>query len=204
MGKIEYPAGKPCLCGCGQPARRNIGPDGRNRGWHKYAEGHRPPPVLCDPVVRARAHKAHTAAWLERYPAGTRRIKQVYGKQYWEIKVPGQRRWLLEHRWIMEQRLGRKLLRTEHVHHRDDDGLNNGRHADGKDNLLLLTNSEHMKLTHKGVPREMCHCRCPHCGASLTHFKRLHKRSFKERGKAADKAFYARPKARRRRLPAAD
>jgi hypothetical protein len=194
VARIKYSGGKPCQCGCGQPAKKHIGPDGRNLGWYKFAEGHQPPRPLCDPAVLAKAQAAKYA----RIPIGARRIKQVYGKQYWEIKVLGRRRWQLEHRWIMEQRLGRPLKRSEHVHHRDDDGLNNGLHADGKDNLLLLSNSEHMKLTHKGAPREMCRCECPHCGASLHHHKRLYKRGYKERGQAADRKFYATPKARRR------
>jgi hypothetical protein len=174
MPTIKYPDGKPCQCGCGQPAKKNIGPDGRNRGWYKYAEGHEPDPVLCDPKIRARIVAASIAARSK--PHGSRRIKEIYNKRYWEIKVPGRRRWMLEHRWIMEQRLGRPLTRDEHVHHRDDDGLNNGLHADGRDNLQLLTHGEHSSLTNKDAPRIQCHCRCPHCGASLRHFKKLNKR----------------------------
>lgn len=45
-----------------------------------------------------------------------------------------------EHRYIMEQFLGRKLLKNEHVHHKDGNGLNND-----INNLELLTNSEHQK-----------------------------------------------------------
>lgn len=51
-----------------------------------------------------------------------------------------------EHRFVMEQHLGRKLLPSEHVHHRDHDGLNNS-----LSNLVVLDaiahNREHHPLT---------------------------------------------------------
>jgi len=47
------------------------------------------------------------------------------------------------HRWIMEQVLGRTLLSTEHVHHRNGDPLDNR-----IENLEVLTASVHMRL-HK-------------------------------------------------------
>lgn len=46
-----------------------------------------------------------------------------------------------EQRLIMEKYLGRKLKFDEHIHHKDRNRLNNN-----IDNLVLLTNSEHLKL----------------------------------------------------------
>jgi hypothetical protein len=167
-----------CKCGCGQPAPKVVY-SGRNKGYRKYVKGHQPPRPLCDPIIRAKAHLAHA----QRLPIGSRRIKEVYGNQYWEVKVPGRRRWQLEHRLIMEQRLGRPLERREHVHHRDDNGLNNGLHADGQDNLVLLSISAHSSLTNKAAPYERCQCKCPHCGANLKHIKRSGK-TRRQRGQA--------------------
>jgi hypothetical protein len=167
MGKTRYPNGKPCMCGCGQSAAKNV-VKGINKGWLKYAKGHQPPPALCDPSIRAKARDTLYA----RLPIGSRRkTHKSRGRWYWEVKVEGRRYWMLEHRHIMEQRLGRSLLSSEHVHHRDNNGLNNGLHADGKDNLVLLTASEHMKLTHKEQPAKHNFCTCPVCGQK--HFRKL-------------------------------
>lgn len=46
-----------------------------------------------------------------------------------------------EHRYIMEQRLGRKLSRDEHVHHDDDNSRNND-----PNNLMVLSNADHQRL----------------------------------------------------------
>jgi hypothetical protein len=40
--------------------------------------------------------------------------KKMY-KGYILIRVNG--KWVFQHRWVMEQALGRKLKRSEHVHH---------------------------------------------------------------------------------------
>lgn len=50
-----------------------------------------------------------------------------------------------EHRWIMEEYLGRPLLRTEIVHHKDENPLNNT-----IDNLQVMTHAEHMRLHKTG------------------------------------------------------
>lgn len=39
--------------------------------------------------------------------------------------VIGRDKWMLEHRYVMEQMLGRKLLRTENIHHKDGNKQNN-------------------------------------------------------------------------------
>ena len=49
------------------------------------------------------------------------------------------------HRYVIEQSLGRKLLKNEDVHHIDEDIYNNS-----IDNLLLLTHAEHTSLHNTG------------------------------------------------------
>src|ERR1700690_1864168 len=53
-------------------------------------------------------------------------------------------RMIREHRWVMEQYLGRKLMSNEHVHHIDGNSRNNL-----IQNLVVLSNSEHQKLHNK-------------------------------------------------------
>lgn len=50
-------------------------------------------------------------------------------------------KYIKEHRYVMEQHLGRKLLRTEEVHHRDGNKFNNE-----VENLQIMSKSEHSKL----------------------------------------------------------
>jgi hypothetical protein len=53
-------------------------------------------------------------------------------------------KFVYEHRWIMEQKIGRKLTRNEHVHHI------NGNPKDNRiENLEILSKSDHAK-THFG------------------------------------------------------
>lgn len=47
----------------------------------------------------------------------------------------------LEHRFVMEEFLGRKLSKNEHIHH-----LNGNKKDNKLENLILLTNSEHKRL----------------------------------------------------------
>jgi hypothetical protein len=48
---------------------------------------------------------------------------------------------IYEHRYVMANHLGRMLLTDEHVHHVDGNKTNNS-----LDNLVLMTNSEHMRM----------------------------------------------------------
>jgi hypothetical protein len=57
------------------------------------------------------------------------------------IIVNGRSTWVLEHRYIMENSLSRPLLRTEQIHHIDNNKLNNN-----ISNLVIVTALEHSKL----------------------------------------------------------
>jgi hypothetical protein len=81
--------------------------------------------------------KKMAATHLLRVPYGSR-FTGVDG--YVKIKIQG-RGWMLEHRWLMEQHLGRRLTSNEHVHHKDLSTDNNE-----LSNLQLMTKSEHRRL----------------------------------------------------------
>lgn len=67
----------------------------------------------------------------------------------------GQRSYYPEHRYIIEQIIGRKLLKNEHVHHIDKNRSNNN-----INNLLLLSASEHQKIHHRKTSLSVQCCNC--------------------------------------------
>lgn len=60
-------------------------------------------------------------------------------QKYIRITVNGER--LLEHRYIVETNIGRKLHKNEVVHH-----INENKHDNRLENLQLLSRSDHAKL----------------------------------------------------------
>src|ERR1035437_7181431 len=76
-------------------------------------------------------------------------------KGYRVLSISG--KYILEHVYIMEKHLNRKLLKHEIVHHKDGNRLNNT-----LDNLEVMTRSAHSKLHNTGKVRtkemrkEMC------------------------------------------------
>ena len=67
--------------------------------------------------------------------------------------------YILEHRYIIEQHLGRLLSPNEVVHHKDGNKKNNN-----IDNLEIMSNSEHSKFHNRGKGRKFCLLKCPWCG----------------------------------------
>ena len=74
-----------------------------------------------------------------------RKVDSELCGHYRAIRVSGKK--IDEHRHIMEEKLGRKLLPTEVVHQIDGNKLNND-----PDNLQIMTRAEHARLHKQGVP----------------------------------------------------
>src|SRR6185295_6832920 len=117
-----------CACGCGLPVKYHAGK------WRKYA---------------GRGHDVAKSG--PTHPSWRGGRTAVHG--YVLVAAPWhphayQGRYVMEHRLLMEQAIGRLLLKNEHVHHI------NGNRADNRlENLILLTSSEHGNLHNpKGKP----------------------------------------------------
>lgn len=82
-----------------------------------------------------------TLSQREFLPIGSRRTHDSgNGLIYWEIKTNQPNEWDYEHRVIMAKRIGRELESFEHVHHKNENTLDN---SDG--NLHLLLSSDHTR-----------------------------------------------------------
>ena len=96
-------------------------------------------------------------------PNGVRRTwraghnRRVIGSQGWieggyrYLKHDGRK--IAEHRLVVEEREGRRLLPGEVVHHVDDNPLNND-----PDNLVILSRAEHHRLHATGSKRRRWTC----------------------------------------------
>ena len=71
--------------------------------------------------------------------------------KYKKIKING--KYILEHRWIMEQVLGRKLRKGEVVHHKNKNGLDNR-----IENLVVMSKKDHDLLGQNGRRRKDLIC----------------------------------------------
>lgn len=101
-----------CACGCGELTR------------YTFSAGHQT--RFLSPEEQARRGRMNT---------GDKQRDRGSGKSY--RKVRGRH----EHRIVMEQLLGRKLLPGEIVHHKNDCKRDNS-----PGNLQVMTQSEHMKI----------------------------------------------------------
>jgi len=74
--------------------------------------------------------------------------------------------YVLYHRIVMENHLGRHLNSNEVVHHKDGNKKNNS-----VDNLEVLSSSEHSKLHGSMVGRRSVRLKCPQCGKEFTRYE---------------------------------
>lgn len=93
-------------------------------------------------------------------------------------------KYIYEHRYILEQKLGRLLEEGEVAHHIDGNKMNNH-----PDNLEVLSVSEHIKHHHKGRKNPDEHgtltsykyCRCDLCRKAYNEHSRNYKRKWREK-----------------------
>ena len=78
------------------------------------------------------------------------------GYKYICVKIDGKSRYYLEHRWIMEQHIGRRLTTDEVVHHLNENKLDNR-----IENLEILSREEHSRM-HAPIAELSKHI-CPLC-----------------------------------------
>lgn len=124
----------------------------------------------CSEVFEKRAKEAYwqyakrrfcsrACADTKRRDAG-RLPNDRFKARYRQIKVDGRR--VLEHRFVMQEVLGRPLESWEQVHHKNHDRLDNR-----PENLEVVTSAEH-GLRHTQHPITKC---CVICGTEFTPHK---------------------------------
>jgi hypothetical protein len=137
-----------CACGCGKQAKEAWDGD-RFKGYRKYAEGcNGQKHSWTEDRKRKQSKEFSGLGHPKALPIGTirKRTPQPGKPQYMEIKVNETGRWMLYHRYVAEQMLGRKLKKGECVHHKNGDGLDNR-----EENLEVMSHGSHATLTGERI-----------------------------------------------------
>ncbi len=111
--------------------------------------------AVCNTDFYASKHREQTAKFCSRRctsianPENTKKARESSPvmkraglkekRKYVVIRVDGKQ--VREHRFVVEQHLGRKLTKNEHIHH-----INGNPQDNRLENLQVLSNSEHQKL----------------------------------------------------------
>lgn len=98
--------------------------------------------------------------------------KTIKKGDYLYAKVPNhpnatKNGYVLEHRVVMEEFLGRYLSKSEVVHHKDGN-----KHNNDITNLEIMSVSDHASL-HNKTGRTFVNITCKHCGKEFRREKRL-------------------------------
>lgn len=98
-------------------------------------------------------------------------VKTVKKGEYLYAIVPGHPNankygYVLEHRVVAENKIGRLLKKNEVVHHVDENKKNNA-----PENLEVMTKTEHASL-HGSTGRTFIKFTCPQCGKVFTREKK--------------------------------
>ena len=160
MSTMQPPLTKPCRI-CGEPVtprRRAKRPAYTYPAQcEKCRNVWRDRDATCRKMSIAKSGMNHSRA----VPLFTEGISSYGGYEYIIIKVRPTKGWVLKHRWVMEQHLGRKLKKGEFVHHIDGNTLNNV-----IENLQVISSGCHTQL-HTIIPewsKKFAHCAV--CGLS--------------------------------------
>ena len=102
--------------------------------------------------------------------------KTIKKGEYLYAKIPNhpnatKNGYVLEHRAVMERKLGRYLLPNELVHHKDEN-----KHNNDEDNLQIMTIQEHNKH-HNSTGRNIISLVCPVCASVFQREKRQIKKN---------------------------
>ncbi|MDR4491390.1 MAG: HNH endonuclease [Candidatus Nitrosocosmicus sp.] len=128
-----------CACGCGEEI--NIR-DKRGR-LRRYVYGHQSRGIM----------RKDRKGWY----IDSRGYKSLYMPEYPNCDKRGR---ILEHRYIMEQHIGRHLTKVEIIHHRDGNKLNND-----ISNLVITKRGKHQQDYHS---KDMSNRSCKICGLDKT------------------------------------
>ena len=130
---VEYqgnPSGL-CLCGCGEPtgiAAENKPPFYRQGEPRLYRKGHHMRGKRAEQTSQWHGGRArHSAGYV-----------YIYAPDHPDATQDG---YVLEHRLVAEQMLGRRIQKGEHVHH-----INGVKTDNRAENLIVLKHADHARL----------------------------------------------------------
>jgi hypothetical protein len=139
---------------------------------------HRDGKAVCAPcLTEIRSSNGRCRMAGQTPPIGAVKERSFRGRMYWMIYAPDHPHtsvsgWIMQHRVIMEAKLGRLLTTKEVVHHIDHNGLNND-----PDNLMLCeSKGKHLAEHHAqdaGFASRDTRPLCTACGSRTDHGRTL-------------------------------